>query len=190
MFIALDGVACTSKTTILGKLARRHPELKVHFSDYYEYSKLYNFGSRQLTDPLIYTAIRVHEMNECEPHQIHVFDRSAISSIPYQHIFNSDLTEESVRRECMRLKNTPLMKPWEKTLILLSKPGQEEMLVNLMVTRGNGLDWQCVEYVERQNFFFRIWAEAFDYPTYEIDLTRSLNEQQEEIINILLKFTM
>lgn len=187
MFIALDGVACTSKTTILHKLINKNLPIKVHLCDYYELSKLYGFTGHS-SDPLVYIGARITDLNQCDPNQIHVFDRSTVSAIAYQHIFDVNMTQESVLRECRRLTNTPLMEPWKKTLVLVSKPTQEERLVEMMKTRNNGIDVCTVEYVKNQNFFFRIWAKFFNYPMYEIDLDVSLCKQQEEIISLLLKF--
>lgn len=187
MFIALDGVACTSKTTILRKLKDTHPQLKIHLCDYYELSQQYGFNGHP-SDPLVYMGVRYAELNQCDMNKIHIFDRSAVAAICYQHIFDEHMTETNIIRECHRMTSTPLMEPWKNTLILVSKPDQEERLVELMINRSNGIDICTVDFVKRQNIFFRIWAKFFNYPVYEVDLDKCLNKQQEEIIAILLGF--
>ncbi|CAK1579814.1 unnamed protein product [Parnassius mnemosyne] len=185
-FIALEGLACTFKTTLLKRFAATNKKVTVHLSDFAEVIQELDLQNKK-TAPLIYTAARVAEMAKCSA-GVHIFDRVAITSVLYTHIFNEDdddARHDSILADCASLKKSGLMADWGRTLIMLTKPGQEDELVENMRKRGNGLDWLSVEYVRRQNQVFKIFAEQFGLPVYELDLAKSWTDQQDEIVKFL-----
>lgn len=189
MFLVLDGVACTGKTTTLRQLNNR-PDCRIHLSDLYEISVAVGL-TRNFSDSLIYTAIRGARYHPAvEPDLVHYFDRSNVSSVLYAHVFQPTFSPELLEKDCVILKKCGIMEPWTNTLILLCKEGQEELVVEKMTARGNGLDVLSVDYVNVQNRAFKVWAKVFGYPTYTIDFTQPFDKQQEEIVEILDGFLM
>lgn len=188
MFITLEGVACTGKTTLLQRLFR--PNCRVHLSDYHEMGIALGLQGG-CADALIYTSVRASRFQPTreEPPLVHYFDRSNFASVAYAHIFRpGGFSPELLRADCERLKAAGVMKPWARTLVLLTKPGQEADLVERMARRNNGLDLVTEDYVRRQNEAFRIWAEVFGYRTYTLDTTVSMDLQQDAILAILDEF--
>lgn len=179
VIVALDGVACTTKTTMLKKMAHK---MIVHFDDYHEKSVAFNWERTNGTG-FIYTAVRFASLQkELDMGDVHLFDRNPLSSLWYAHVFAPEFDEKTLVDECTNFKRTKLHEIWKNTIILLVKDGQEDMVVEKMKVRGNGIDVLTREYVIRQNIVFRVVAREFNYTTFVIDYTAPLTDQQENVI--------
>ncbi|AER41487.1 hypothetical protein [Epinotia aporema granulovirus] len=175
--IALDGTAATTKTTTLKSLQDVY---NVHFEDYKEVSDELQLGTDRVSDQFLYLLYRKRNIYTSGNH---LFDRDPICTLLYHFIF--DNTEDAViEKYCKLIKEYGLNKEYE-SLILMTIPGQESLIVEAMIKRGNGIDLLDENYVKRQNHVFEIWARIMNYRTYYVDYKRSLNEQQEEIRCIL-----
>lgn len=175
--IALDGTAATTKTTTLKSLQRVY---NVHFEDYKEVSDEMQLGTDRVSDQFLYLLYRKRTVYTSGNH---LFDRDPISTLLYHFIF--DNTDDNViEKYCGLIKKYGLNEGWE-SLILMTAPGQESLVVEVMTKRGNGIDLLDEHYVKRQNRVFEIWARIMNYRTYYIDYERNLGEQQEEIKCIL-----
>ncbi|QOD39978.1 Maph15 [Matsumuraeses phaseoli granulovirus] len=179
MFYSLDGVACTTKSTILSRLDRDY-RYNVHLIDYKEISDQLGLRNDPTLDGIIYLMYRDNykvPKNFCR----HVFDREPTSALLYRFVqFNSD--DATVRKYCTLVKKMGVNKHWT-SIILLPRQGQEDIVVELMKKRNNGIDWLNVEYVKRQCRIFTIWADVMDYDVVYIDYNKNLHEQQTNIIN-------
>lgn len=127
IFIALDGVTCTFKTTIIQKFARRITNLvHVHLSDYAELTESLELIN-ETTAPIIYTAARMTELAMCGG-GVHIFDRTSISYVLHKHIFTIDNDVDRLNSLLYDFKSLDLchlMADWKNTIVLLTKPGQE-----------------------------------------------------------------
>ncbi|UXX41826.1 nicotinamide riboside kinase [Psilogramma increta granulovirus] len=181
MFITLDGVACTTKSTILKRLAKTN-KYTVHMSDYKEVSELLELGEDTVLDAIVYTMYRSaftkHETLKCSKH---IFDRDPASSLFYRMVAANSSTEQ-ITKYCKILKSVKEAQHTKyESIILIPMSGQEEIVVSMMTQRGNGIDWLDVEYVRRQCKVFTIWAQMMNYKIIYIDYTKNLYEQQTKI---------
>ena len=181
MFIALDGVACTTKSTILNRLAKTN-KYTVHMVDYKEVSDLLNLGEDPVLDGMIYTMYRASfTKHETVDGTKHIFDREPASALLYRMIF-ADSNTEQITRYCELLKRVKEAQSTKyESIILMPKCGQEHIVVGMMTKRGNGIDWLDVEYVRRQCKVFTIWAQVMNYKIMYVDYTKNLDEQQTRI---------
>lgn len=181
MFVALDGVACTTKSTILNRLATTN-KYNVHMVDYKEVSDLLHLGEDPVLDAIIYTLYRSSfTKHETLDGSKHLFDREPGSSLLYRLIFNN-ASVETITKYCELLKR---VKETQSTkyvsLILMPKSGQEDIVVNMMTKRGNGIDWLDAEYVRRQCKVFTVWARVMNYKIMYVDYMENLEAQQDKI---------
>lgn len=181
MFIALDGVACTTKSTILERLAKTNQYI-VHMVDYKEVSDMFGLGEDFVLDGIIYTMYRASfTKHETVDGTKHIFDREPGSSLLYRLIF-TDASIEQITKYCKLLKRVKETQSTKyKSIILIPKCGQEHIVVSMMKVRGNGIDWLDVEYVRRQCKVFTIWAHVMKYKIIYVDYTKNLDEQQTKI---------
>jgi thymidylate kinase len=203
-FYALEGTAATTKTTILKKLIQLRPTIKVHLTDYKEITDEY-LSAELMTSERKNNALNgmffvltrglslTSDMMKY-PQQIHVYDRTPESSLIYQMIFanlflinNGNAFDETGLRLYIQA-----IKEMKKTLhfnycalVMVCKQGQEALCVDVMRKRDNKIDILTKEYVDVQNRVFRIYADEMNYPVFEVDYTRSLDEQQNEISHFL-----
>ena len=124
------------------------------------------------------------------PERVHVYDRTPEASIIYQIIF-ANLAGDTFDERGLRLYLDAL-KEVKKTihfkfcaLVMLCKRGQEKLCVEVMKRRNNNIDILTEKYVTVQNRVFAIYAQVMGYPTFEVDYTKDLTEQQAEITNAL-----
>lgn len=176
--IAIDGVAATTKTTVLKKLQSCY---KVHFVDYKEASDQFKLCDNKVLNGFLYALYRSRD--HCITKGRHLFDREPCAALLYQLVFNNS-SDEEVEKYARVIKASGINERWQ-SLILLAAPGTEDVVVDVMVRRGNGLDWLDAEYVRRQNRVFKIWARVMGYSTYTVDHTKDLDRQQLEIEYII-----
>lgn len=181
VFIALDGVAATTKTTVISKLRHTY---KVHCADYKEVSeKLKLCANDRTLNGLVYILFRSMDHEHLKSGGRHLFDREPCAALLY-HLIHNDRPDQEVEALAHLVKRSGLNSHW-RSLVLLTRPGQEQAVVDVMVKRANGLDDYTVDYVKRQNRVFRVWACVMNYPTYVVDHSRDLDRQQEEIRLVL-----
>lgn len=181
-FFALDGVACTTKTSMLKKFEEL-PNFSVHYCDYKEISERY-----KLTTSLSGMMYGMHRMRSDETSAVdghhNVFDRQPASALLYQCIFNN-CDDEELQKNFDTIEALKLSRNY-KSIIMLIEPGQESLVVDMMRRRNNGIDIMTEEYVRRQNHVFRAWARFNNYVTFTIDFKKNLNAQQDELFEIIL----
>jgi|WetSurMetagenome_2_1015567.scaffolds.fasta_scaffold13879_3 hypothetical protein len=181
VFIALDGVAATTKTTVINKLRDTY---HVHLNDYKDVGdKLRLCPDDKMLNGLVYLLSRSLDYEHLGSRRRHLFDREPCAALLY-HLIHNDRPDKEVEALARMVKFYNLNSHW-RSLILLTLPGQEQLVVNVMIKRANGLDDYTVDYVKRQNRIFKIWVRIMNYPTYVVDHSKDLARQQEEIQNIL-----
>ncbi|AKN80773.1 hypothetical protein [Diatraea saccharalis granulovirus] len=187
MFFALDGVACTTKTTILKKLHKDNiSQFRVHRVDFKEISDKLKLGADPALDSMLFIAYRsTYQVNK---NYKNVFDREPVAGLLYRLIFlNSD--EKTIEKYCTYIKMMKINRGW-KSIILLPIDGQEDIVVNMMLLRNNGIDWLDPEYVRRQTKVYKIWARVMNYDVVYIDFTKNITEQQDFIITKLINLCL
>ncbi|AXS67767.1 Nrk1 [Cryptophlebia peltastica nucleopolyhedrovirus] len=182
---ALGGVACTTKTTILKRLEDRIPHARVHLEDYKELHDKYNYPSN--VGGMLFAAYRSKsaETYKRDHSRFHIFDRQPMEALVYSAVFQ-DMPEQESEQAFEICKNMGLCDGW-KSLILRVKQGSENEIVKMMKKRNNGLDIHEADYVTKQNEKFDCWRRVMNYDEIIVDTKVSLDEQQEEIINYILK---
>nr|AUF82026.1 hypothetical protein [Cryptophlebia leucotreta granulovirus] len=179
MFIALDGVACTTKSTVLSQMAKMN-KYSVHMIDYKEITDLLHLNKDNILDGMIYMMYRFNYQVK-NTNRRHLFDREPTSAILYRLIF-SDHDDETIEMYCNIIKclKNQQREQW-KSIILVPCYGQESVVVDMMTKRNNGIDCLNEEYVHRQRHVFLIWARVMDYKIVYIDYNKNLDIQQESI---------
>lgn len=179
VLLALDGTAATTKTTILTRIMDRGG-CRVHFEDYKEISDFMGLGENSVMDGVLYLMWRNERAHFGKRN---LFDREPASTLLYR-LVAADADEQTVRRYCQKVKRYGLNKNW-RSVILLTVPGQEQLVVRAMAARNNGIDWLDAEYVVRQNRVFETWAEVMGYPCVYVDYTRDLGAQQLAVMKLV-----
>lgn len=178
MYLAIDGVACTTKSTILQRL-NADDRYCVHMSDYKEVCDMLKLGADRVLDGMVYIMHRL-TLIDADKLRRNVFDREPASSVLYRLVFD-DATPETINKYCNIILKTGINKKW-RSIILLPCDGQDHLVVEMMKKRNNGYDWMDLEYVQRQRKVFKIWAFVMGYDVFYIDYTKDLTVQQDEII--------
>nr|ANY57403.1 hypothetical protein PhopGVgp014 [Phthorimaea operculella granulovirus]QBH65849.1 hypothetical protein PhopGVgp014 [Phthorimaea operculella granulovirus]QBH66109.1 hypothetical protein PhopGVgp014 [Phthorimaea operculella granulovirus]QBH66239.1 hypothetical protein PhopGVgp014 [Phthorimaea operculella granulovirus]QBH66369.1 hypothetical protein PhopGVgp014 [Phthorimaea operculella granulovirus] len=181
IFVALDGVACTTKSSILARL-KHDSKYCVHLIDFKMLSDQLCLGVEPAIDSMIYLMFRDH-YNNVDREKRNIFDREPASAMLYRLIF-ANCDDTTVYRYCKMVKSMGVYKNW-RSLILVPRHGQEEIVVQMMKKRNNGIDWMNVEYVKRQKRVFTIWAEVMDYNIVYIDYEKSLDRQQDMVVKMV-----
>nr|AIU36805.1 ORF16 [Cydia pomonella granulovirus] len=184
-YLALDGVACTTKSTILSHMAKQDG-YTVHLIDYKEITDLLKLGEDPIVDGMVYMMYRCnYTVQKPRAQSAYLFDREPASAIIYRLIFSKhdDATIQNYCNIMKRLKQTHIQQ-WQ-SIILLPCFGQEQLVVEMMTARNNGIDWLDVEYVNRQRRVFLIWAHVMDYMVVYIDYTKNLDEQQQKVCSMI-----
>nr|QGX02317.1 pnk [Mamestra configurata nucleopolyhedrovirus A] len=176
--LALGGVACTTKTTILKKLGKREG-ITVHFTDYKELHDKYQFDHR--VGSLLYAAHRFKDYERLNGMNcgVHVFDRHPMEALVYETA-NKNISlddTETIMRQCVDMG---FMQHW-KCLVIRIKPHTESHIVRMMRKRNNGIDRVDATYVTEQNARFGVFAKVVGADEYDIDCSGNIGEQQGEI---------
>ncbi|ADD73826.1 ORF117 [Lymantria xylina nucleopolyhedrovirus] len=182
--LALSGVACLTKSTILRKLEARK-DFCVHMLDYKELYDKFNFDLR--VGPLLATAYRcTHDRATAtggEYDRIHIFDRLPTESVVYGAIAQG-LSEEDSRRVYEKCLEMNLHENW-RSVVLMAAPDTESLVTEKMKRRANGIDCMNEQYVLAQNKHFKIWHETMNAPAVEIDWRSDMEAQQTKVINLI-----
>jgi DNA 3'-phosphatase len=187
--LALGGVACTTKTSILKKLAK-HYGITVHLTDYKELHDTYEFDHR--VGSLLYAA---HGCMNTAKHTadydtVHVFDRHPMEALVYDTM-NKGIDIGDTSRIFERTVAMGFAEHW-RCVVLRAKPGTEKHIVRMMKKRNNGIDRMDQDYVLEQNTRFGVFANVMKADEYEVDCSGCLDEQQREIeqyiLNIIYKW--
>jgi len=190
--MSLDGVACTTKTTILTRIMEDvvvSDRICVHLSDYKEASDALQMNPQEPTlNGMSYILYRSNAGEEYESTKIHVCDRQPASAIVYYMIFNN-YDDEKIVEYFTWMKRNRLTEAWN-SLILVPKAGQEKLVKNMMVARANGVDICTEKYVVDQRRVFMLWAEIMNYPVVEVDFEQPLELQQRIIIDKVYKMIL
>ncbi|AUF81621.1 nicotinamide riboside kinase 1 [Malacosoma neustria nucleopolyhedrovirus] len=187
--MSLDGVACTTKTTILKRIMEDLADsdrIRVHLSDYKEASDILQMNPREpVLNGMSYIIYRLNMGEQYDSTKIHLCDRQPASAMIYYMIFNN-YDDEKVIEYFTWMKRNRLTEVW-KSIILLPKAGQEKLVKNMMVKRANGVDVCTEKYVSDQRRVFELWAKIMNYPVVEIDFEQPLESQQRNIIDQVYK---
>lgn len=187
--MSLDGVACTTKTTILKSIMKDSAvsdRICVHLSDYKEASDTLQMNPREPTlNGMSYILYRSNASEQYDSSKSHLCDRQPAAAIIYYMIFN-DYTDERIVEYFAWMKRNGLTEGW-KSLIVLPKEGQEKLVKDMMVTRANGVDLCTEKYVVDQRRVFLLWAQVMNYPVVEIDFEQPLEPQQRRIVEHVYK---
>ncbi|AUV65330.1 NRK1 [Alphabaculovirus myunipunctae] len=189
--IALGGVACTTKTSILKKFSK-HYGIKVHLSDYKELHDTYEFDHR--VGSLLYAAYNVMSNAKylTDYNTMHMFDRHPMEALVYESI-NKEMSVEDTRRALQDCVKMGFFK-YYKCVVMRAKPHTEKQIVRMMKKRNNRIDRLDEDYVRQQDERFAVFAEVVSADEYEIDCTGDLNEQQREIetnlLNTIYRWTL
>ncbi|AIE47824.1 nicotinamide riboside kinase 1 [Peridroma alphabaculovirus] len=181
---SLGGVACTTKTTILKKLARRD-NIVVHFTDYKELHDRHQFDHR--VGSLLYAAHRMMRDQEFarDYDNVHVFDRQPMEALVYETM-NKGIDVADAGRLFEQCVGMDLMRGW-RCLVVRAKPRTESFIVRMMKKRGNGIDHMSEQYVLEQNDRFAAFAHSVGADEYVIDCAGNLDEQQREIERYIMQ---
>nr|WAK98635.1 ORF138 OpOrf-31 [Lymantria dispar multiple nucleopolyhedrovirus] len=181
--LALSGVACLTKSTILRKLEARK-DFRVHMLDYKELYDRFDFDLR--VGALLHTAYRcTHDRSATvgEYDRVHIFDRLPTESVVYGAIAQG-LSEEDGRRAYEKCLEMNLHEDW-RSVVLMAAPDTEGLVTDKMKRRNNGIDCMNEQYVLAQNKHFKIWSEVMNAPAVEIDWRLDMEAQQTRVINLL-----
>ncbi|QYC92679.1 Nicotinamide riboside kinase 1 [Trabala vishnou gigantina nucleopolyhedrovirus] len=177
--LALGGVACTTKTTILNKLAKHH-NIVVHLNDYKELHDKYNFDHR--VGGILFSALRIK--NDCmhanDYDNVHVFDRHPMESLVYATMHNG-IDDESTLETFNVCKRMGLFDNWN--FVLLTPASNSEMeIVKMMKRRDNKIDKYTIDYVTEQYRKFQLWRTVTKAETIAVDLRADIGLQQDRIV--------
>ncbi|CAH2088321.1 unnamed protein product [Euphydryas editha] len=181
----IDGVACLTKTTLLQRLENEHPDWAIHYSDYAAFVEKFDLdcGDGQ-KNSLLYTANRFKW--EVDPRQVNIFDRHPVTTIVYSYVFEKVCNMDKMMKHFQVAK---AISPPCKGIVLLPKPGQYELVVNQMKKRNSVLDSINLEYVKKQTTIFRVWAQVFEFPVFEVDYL-NLDQEQDKIVSVMNDLVM
>lgn len=181
-YFALDGVACTTKTTILKRL-NAHQDLCVHYSDYKEMSDQFQFNTA--LSGMLYGMYRMrYDETSANEECINVYDRQPAAAVLYQCIFN-DADDDELHKTFVDIKKLGLIDRYQSVVVLV-EPEQASLVVDMMRKRNNGIDIMTDEYVLRQNHVFKTWARFNNYVTFTIDFKKDLCAQQDKLYKVIL----
>lgn len=183
-FFALDGVACTTKTTIAKRLGQT-PGWVAHLDDYKELSDKFQLDAASGGMLFATYRMQVDAAHLRDTNNVHLFDRQPMSALVYKLIHEKADDETIVRafEACARMGQTKNY----ASLVLVAKEGTERAVVAAMKRRNNGIDVLTEEYVRQQTKVFCMWAHAFDYPLFYVDYSRSLDDQQASVTDFIMK---
>lgn len=193
--LSLGGVACTTKSTLLGKL-RKYMNITVHLSDYKELHDKYKFDHR--VGSLLYASHRyMTDRNDDDDDYdswltLHVYDRHPLEALIYDTMNQQINLEDTCKifKQCVEMG---FMQNW-KCIIVRVKPGTESYVVSMMKKRNNGIDRMDEQYVRDQNERFGAFAKCVGADEYVIDCSGNINEQQKEleryIANMVYKWSV
>ncbi|QWO71640.1 NRK1 [Orgyia pseudotsugata single capsid nuclopolyhedrovirus] len=179
--LALGGVACTTKTSILKRLQLLHSEeFVVHLHDYKELNDKYNFDAR--TGGILFAAYRTGDAAAYrrDYKRVHVFDRQPMEALVYATV-HQDVDNADALRMFNTCKSMGLCDGWTNVL-LEPVDGTEELVAEQMRARDNKLDVYSAEYVVKQKNKFRLWRTVVDGDALTVDWRANLNAQQDSIV--------
>jgi hypothetical protein len=177
--IALGGVAGLTKTTLLKNIKIRQPHYEVHMSDYKEFFD--QFHPDPIVGNLLYVAWRKENGLQTG---LHYYDRLALEGVIYNIIRYEVRDEVRIRRIFQTCKELLVSENWQ-SLVLIPTKGSENAVVEMMKRRNNGIDIMTLDYVNRQTELFKMWAEEFQFPTFEIDVRADIEKQHVQLEEIL-----
>nr|ANS71022.1 hypothetical protein [Lymantria dispar multiple nucleopolyhedrovirus] len=181
--LALSGVACTTKSTILKRINGTH-NIVSHLSDFKELHDQFDLLFDVYLGQLLYTAHRcqndVRQVQE-RPESVHLFDRMPTESIVYATM---DRSHDECRRVYAKYEQMDLHRDW-RSVVLTAAPGSESIVVEAMKRRNNGIDQMTEEYVIKQTERFKLWAEVIKAPIVEIDWRLDIETQQKAVMAII-----
>jgi thymidylate kinase len=96
-------------------------------------------------------------------------DRSHYSNLVYQMIFGN-LNLDECSKVLKTLEKSVPKDPNEIIFVLTPKHGQEQIVLDMMVERKNGIDVLNIDYVLNQIKYFKMYANALNLKLFEIDL--------------------
>ncbi|ABM45763.1 unknown protein [Spodoptera frugiperda multiple nucleopolyhedrovirus] len=182
--LALGGVACTTKTTLLKKLDKKSNNISVHLSDYKEFNDEYKMDHR--VGSLFWIAHRLMtDDRDVDNKTLNVYDRHPMESLVYEAIRRDINLEDS----CKIFEQSAKMNFFDdwKLVFLRVKPGTESHVVKMMRKRNNGIDLITEDYVKKQNERFEQMTRYYNAYEYVIDFSKDLAQQQAEIEQCLMK---
>ncbi len=191
MKIYIDGVACLGKTSFLLETQEKYGKDTVKLTDFYQFQEIIKLP-KELVDSGYNCWFR-QQTNEDESKTL-IIDRSTYSNFIYSMIFKNIPLEDG-RKYLQQLKessqdssNETSHEKLDVILFIVPKPGQEEMVLELMIKRNNGIDVLSLDYISSQINFFKMAAEVLDMPIFEIDVTnfsKSYKEIKKYVYNFL-----
>lgn len=107
-----------------------------------------------------------------------IYDRSPFSVLLYSIILDKFFDLSKLCNVFDQIANLGLIKPNEKFLILLPKPENFPLVLELMIKRRNNIDELTIDYISRQTTVFHEFAKYFKLPTFFVDhsnISDSLN---------------
>lgn len=181
--IALGGVACTTKTTILKQLAQL-PNVQVHYEDYKEISDKFTFDPS--VGSLLFAAYRTQsaEAYKQDVTSVHIFDRQPMEALVYSCLHNK-LNDEAVTSSFETCRDMGLLQGW-KCIVFKATAGTENFVTRAMIKRDNGIDVYTDNYVSEQNRLFDEWLRVMSplssCTAIEMDWTKNVDYQQYKIV--------
>ncbi|AGR56854.1 nrk1 [Hemileuca sp. nucleopolyhedrovirus] len=180
--LALGGVACTTKTTLLKKL-KTFNNVVVHLDDLKEIHNRYNFDRR--IGELLFAAYRTKDTGSYmrDYKNVHIFDRQPVESVVYSVIYQKMTDDESLKaiEVC---KKMGLCDNWMSFVFVPADNSQDTLLLK-MKQRANQLDMETIEYIEQQTKYFHIWSNVMGFEEITVDWNADINEQQNKILQTI-----
>ncbi|AIU41333.1 nrk1 [Sucra jujuba nucleopolyhedrovirus] len=180
--LAIGGVACTTKTTILKKMENLNGVV-VHLVDFKELHDKFKFDTR--IGEVLYPAYRIKHFDRCSKdyENVHVFDRHPMESLVYASMRNG-LTDEEALHSFEDCQEMGLDEGW-KSILLMPERNTENVLTKMMKLRDNKLDTYSNEYVLMQKKRFKMWKNVMNCDEIVMDWKGDITAQQNAIINTI-----
>ncbi|KAK9694277.1 dUTPase [Popillia japonica] len=163
MKIAIDGTACTGKSTFLKQL--QIMSLPVIVGDYYEHCNRFPILKDKFANTDHKNIYTFYLTNKSIDGYIH--DRCPISNIIYDwiiKILNGNMSIDEGLSMVNKYKDLLYPEGW--FVIIWVTEEDEDIVINRMKQRNNGIDIFTAEYIRVQNQMFREVAKVFNFPLF------------------------
>lgn len=182
--LALSGVACTTKTTILKRLREFDDSIVIHLEDYKELYDRFAYDNR--VGGMLFAAYRSKndEFHKNDYKKVHVFDRQPMEALVYHTIYQ-EMDKKSMCEAFRVCRNMGLCDGWQS--IVFKTPVETDFkIVDMMKKRDNKIDTQSVDYVRRQNDAFETWCDSMNYDSVQMNVVGNIDEQQRFVIDTII----
>ncbi|AWW14455.1 nrk-1 [Hyposidra talaca nucleopolyhedrovirus] len=181
--LAIGGVACTTKTTILSKLKNSVYNIVVHLDDYKELHDRFQFDPS--AGELLFASYRMKKdmVHAKDYDHVHVFDRHPLESLVY-HSIHRQLDDKTAMSTFESSYRMGLHDGWQ-SLLLKPEENTDAIVKKRMKMRDNGLDTYSIEYVQMQKRRFDAWRAAIGCDVFVIDWRENMDAQQDQLVETI-----